>query len=152
MVRFTQMLNSHARALGRLGGLAGGRAGGAARAKALTPERRKEIARNAALARWDGRVPEIVRDRFWTWADNLDETINTNVDTATVMYQVCAFGSREQKRWLARRYGVDAVKLWISNTPRNGLTFDQMVEWIPRSKARAIVEMRSAAESLWDNR
>jgi len=37
-----------ARTLGRLGGLKGG----PARAQALSPERRKEIARNAASARW----------------------------------------------------------------------------------------------------
>lgn len=29
--------------------------GGTARAAALTPERRKEIARNAAKARWEGK-------------------------------------------------------------------------------------------------
>jgi len=40
--------NPHAVALGRLGGLKGGKA----RAKKLTPERRKEIARKAARARW----------------------------------------------------------------------------------------------------
>ena len=36
------------KALGRLGGLKGGRV----RAERLTPERRVEIARNAALVRW----------------------------------------------------------------------------------------------------
>lgn len=41
--------NPHAVALGRLGG----KKGGAARAKKLTPEQRKEIARKAAAARWD---------------------------------------------------------------------------------------------------
>lgn len=40
--------NAHAAALGRLGGLKGGRA----RAAALSPRRRREIARAAALARW----------------------------------------------------------------------------------------------------
>lgn len=40
--------NHRAQAWGRLGGLKGGKA----RAKKLTPERRKEIARNAALVRW----------------------------------------------------------------------------------------------------
>ena len=40
--------NPHAVALGRLGGAKGG----PARAKALTPERRREIARKAAAARW----------------------------------------------------------------------------------------------------
>jgi hypothetical protein len=40
--------NPHAQALGRLGGLRGG----AARAKKLTPEQRKEIAKKAAAKRW----------------------------------------------------------------------------------------------------
>ena len=40
--------NPHASALGRLGG----RRGGPARAAALSPKRRAEIARKAALARW----------------------------------------------------------------------------------------------------
>jgi len=40
--------NPAAVALGRLGGLKGGRA----RAKALSPEKKREIAENAAKARW----------------------------------------------------------------------------------------------------
>ena len=44
--------NPHAVALGRLGGRAGGRRGGLARARALTPDWRREIARRAAEARW----------------------------------------------------------------------------------------------------
>ena len=43
--------NPHAVALGRLGG----QKGGAARAKKLTPEQRREIARRAAEARWRHR-------------------------------------------------------------------------------------------------
>jgi hypothetical protein len=43
--------NPHAAALGRLGG----RKGGPARAAALTPKRRREIARAAARARWRSR-------------------------------------------------------------------------------------------------
>ena len=42
------MKNKAAVALGRLGGLKGGKA----RAEALTPERRKEIAKKAIAARW----------------------------------------------------------------------------------------------------
>ena len=38
--------------IGKLGGLAGGAKGGHARAAALTPERRSELARKAVLARW----------------------------------------------------------------------------------------------------
>ena len=40
--------NPHAAALGRLGG----QRGGPARAAALSPKRRRQIARKAALARW----------------------------------------------------------------------------------------------------
>jgi hypothetical protein len=40
--------NKAAQTLGKLGGLKGGKA----RAKALSPERRKEIAHTAALTRW----------------------------------------------------------------------------------------------------
>ena len=40
--------NKAAQALGKLGGLKGGKA----RAKALSPERRSEIARKAAETRW----------------------------------------------------------------------------------------------------
>ena len=43
--------NPHAAALGRLGGVRGGKA----RAESLSAKRRKEIARNAALARWRKR-------------------------------------------------------------------------------------------------
>ena len=44
----TKEKNPAAVALGRLGGLKGGKA----RAKKLSPERRKEIAKKAAQARW----------------------------------------------------------------------------------------------------
>lgn len=47
----TQGRNPHAAALGRLGGLKGG----PARAAALTPRRRREIALAAARARWRRR-------------------------------------------------------------------------------------------------
>lgn len=41
-----------AKAMGKLGGLKGGKA----RAESLTPERRVEIAKKAALARWAARA------------------------------------------------------------------------------------------------
>ncbi len=47
----TKKKNPAAVALGRLGGLKGGKA----RAKKLSPKRRKEIAKKAAQARWDKR-------------------------------------------------------------------------------------------------
>jgi hypothetical protein len=49
--RVQRIPNVHAAALGRLGGLKGG----PARAAALSPRRRREIARLAAVARWNRR-------------------------------------------------------------------------------------------------
>ena len=48
--------NPHAVALGRLGGQKGGKA----RAKALSREQRKSIARKAAQARWRSRKGDLV--------------------------------------------------------------------------------------------
>ena len=50
--------NPAARALGQAGGRKGGRKGGAARAAKLSPERRQEIARKAAAARWGKKAPD----------------------------------------------------------------------------------------------
>ncbi len=61
------MKNVHAVELGRLGGKKGGPKGGRARAQALSPERRREIARLAASARWSGRLPDRLRSLFWEY-------------------------------------------------------------------------------------
>jgi hypothetical protein len=53
--------NEAAKVLGRRGGLKGG----VARAKALSPRRRAQIARRAVRARWDERLPAELRDLFW---------------------------------------------------------------------------------------
>ena len=50
--------NPHAVALGRLGGKKGGRV----RADKLTPERRREIAKKAAEARWARRSLQTARE------------------------------------------------------------------------------------------
>ncbi len=44
--------SASAATLGRQGGKKGGKKGGAARAASLSPERRREIAKKAALSRW----------------------------------------------------------------------------------------------------
>ena len=49
MITMSEEKNPAAVELGRLGGKKGGKA----RAEKLSPERRKEIARKAAKARWD---------------------------------------------------------------------------------------------------
>ena len=52
--KLTELKNPHAVALGQLGG----KKGGEARALSLTPERRQEIARIAAEARWSYKKKE----------------------------------------------------------------------------------------------
>jgi hypothetical protein len=47
--------NPHAVALGKIGGKVGGPKGGKARWAGVPPEERRELARNAALARWAKR-------------------------------------------------------------------------------------------------
>lgn len=47
----TEEKNPHAQALGRLGG----KKGGLARAKKLTATQRRDIAKNAALKRWNSK-------------------------------------------------------------------------------------------------
>jgi hypothetical protein len=52
----------------RVGVLAGGRAkGGVARAAALTPERRKEIAKMAVEARWNKNIPKATHGLHPVW-------------------------------------------------------------------------------------
>ena len=55
--------NQHAVALGRLGGLRGG----PARARSMTPEKRTEVARRAANARWplEDRLVRVGEDRLY---------------------------------------------------------------------------------------
>lgn len=54
-MRLTKAERDFLRKIGKRGGKAGGPKGGKARAESLTPERRKEIARKAAQARWGKR-------------------------------------------------------------------------------------------------
>src|SRR5690348_2428677 len=98
--------NPHAVALSRLGAAKGGAAraraltpaqrsdiasrAGAARAKALGARRRAEIAQRAAAARWSGRLPDLLSSLFWPNA--LDELrLPERKDVA--LLHVLAFGT-----------------------------------------------------------
>ena len=60
--------NEAAVSLGRLGGLKGGKA----RAAALTPERRKEISKQAAAARWSKNKRSIQRNGAFPFLPQFD--------------------------------------------------------------------------------
>lgn len=89
-------MNKHALALSRLGASKGGRA----RAKALSPERRREVARAAARARW-GRT-ELAGDPLAT------------MFSAQQILQVARDEARGQKAGLRARQA--AEKVWLAVT------------------------------------
>jgi hypothetical protein len=126
------MKNPHAVALGRLGGLKGGPRGGRARAEALSPRRRAEIARQAAAARW-GQLPEALRALFGGFRF---EDLSLQRDLDVVMLRVLGQGGDEHKRWLARRFGDKGVRRWVVKHRGRGLTVAQMTPWVSERTAR----------------
>lgn len=127
---FATVKNAHAVALGRLGG----RKGGAARAESLSPERRREIGRAAASARWDGRLPELLRPLFWQY--NFED-LRLPAALTEVMFHVLSYGGPAHVLWLRRRLRDDGIRDWIRARRGRGLTRAQMVPWIsPTTIAR----------------
>jgi hypothetical protein len=120
--------NPHAVALGRLGGPKGA----AARALALSPERRREIARAAAESRWNGRLPELLRPLFWQYRF---EDLRLPGATDEVMLHVLANGRPEHVTWLRARFGDDGIRDWIRARRGRGLTRAQMASWISHATA-----------------
>jgi hypothetical protein len=141
------MKNPHAVALGRLGGLKGGPAGGRARASALPPARRVEIAREAARARWTGISPAL-SDLFPGYRIQ-DLTLPRDVDL--VMLHVLTRGGPEHRSWLIRRFGNQGIRNWIREHRGRGLTIRQMAPWIPSRTARNW-QASSPYALLWENR
>ena len=108
--------NPHAVALGRRGGLAGGRKGGVARALALSPERRREIARQAASARWApttpiraDAVPSAVRRLLKTY-DPSQLRWNDATDRWAIVSAILVRGSEEARDWLRARLSSEELR------------------------------------------
>jgi hypothetical protein len=121
--------NPHAVALGRLGGAKGGQA----RSASLSPDRRREIARAAAAARWTGSLPDMLRSAFWNYSF---EELNIADHRGLIIFQVLASGSSEQKAWLRRRLGDDEIERWIRARKARGLTVVQVSAWIPAATVK----------------
>jgi hypothetical protein len=96
-----QPKNQQAVALGQLGG--------AARAAALSPRRRREIARRGAEARW-ARLPELLRPLLWEHA--VDE-FRLPDKQDIVLLHVLAYGTPEQVDWARRRFGDRKIEAWL---------------------------------------
>ena len=141
------MRNIHAVALGRLGARAGAARGGRARALALSADRRRAIAREAAEARW-GRLPEMLRELFWNYRF---EELRLPHDLDLVMLHVLTYGNESHRRWLVRRFGDDGVRAWILRNRGRGLTVEQMSPWVSPRTARRWQASNPYA-LLWENR
>lgn len=130
------MKNPHAVALGRLGGAKGGRAraealspgrrrqiarlAGAARAKALSPDERRNLARRAALARW-AQEPGILTaadapmsvQRLLKSYDPADLRWAEADDRYAVVREILVKGDAAAKRWLGRRLKREQVRALV---------------------------------------
>ena len=144
----SSMKNVHAVALGRLGGIKGGPKGGRARALTLSSERRREISRLAASARWSGRLPEVLRPLFWDYTfaelrfpDHMNELI----------FKVLCHGDAAQLAWLRRRVGDAAIRRWIIKRKGRGLTSAQMKPWVSPETTRRWFAADPIA-GLWETR
>jgi len=134
-----------AKLLGRRGGLKGG----AARAKALSPRRRAQIARRAIRARWDERLPSELRDLFWEFDAR---ELRVAKAKATIFLKVLTRGREAHKAWLAQRFGRQQVRAWIVGRHGRGITTATMREWgITKAEIRRMREANPALD-MWNRR
>jgi hypothetical protein len=143
MLNVDTMKNPHAVALAQLGAAKGGaararaltsvrlrdiaRQAGLARARALGPRRRAEIAQRAAAARWSGRLPALLESLFWVHA--LDE-LRLPDRKDVVFLHVLSRGTASQVRWLRRRFGDRGIRSWVRKGNGWGITVERLAPWI----------------------
>jgi hypothetical protein len=107
--------NPHAVALGRRGGLVGGPLGGVARARVLSPERRREIARRAAEVRWGAAarpalpLPVAVARLLKTY-DTARLRWEEPTDRWAIVSAVLVQGNAEARVWLDGRLAREELR------------------------------------------
>ena len=134
-----------AKLLGRRGGLKGG----VARAKALSPRRRAEIARQAIRARWDERLPEELRDLFWEF-DVRELRVAKAKDT--IFLKVLTRGRKAHWTWLTQRFGREKVKDWIVRRQGRGIATTTMREWGVSAGEIRRMRQTNPALDMWNPR
>jgi hypothetical protein len=138
-------LEEAAKLLGRRGGLKGG----VARAKALSPRRRVQIARRAVRARWEERLPSELHDLFWEFdAPNL----RVAKAKATIFLKVLTRGRAVHKAWLARRFGREQVREWIVARQGRGITTETMRAWGLTVEEIRRIRRANPALDMWNRR
>jgi hypothetical protein len=134
-----------ARLLGRRGGLKGGDA----RAKALSPRRRVQIARRAIRSRWDERLPEELLDLFWEFDAR---ELSVAKAKATIFLKVLTRGRKEHRAWLAKRFGREQVKDWIVRRQGRGIDTATMREWGVSAEEIRRIRQANPALDMWNRR
>lgn len=134
-----------AKLLGRRGGLKGG----VARAKALSPRRRAEIARQAIRARWDERLPEELRDLFWEFDV---EELRVAKAKDTIFLKVLTRGRKAHWTWLTQRFGREKVKDWIVRRQGRGIATTTMREWGVSAGEIRRMRQTNPALDMWNPR
>jgi len=138
-------LSEAARILGRRGGLKGG----IARAKALSPRRRAQIARRAVRARWDERLPAELRDLFWEFDAG---ELRVAKAKATIFLKVLTRGREDHKAWLAGRFGRQQVRDWIVRRQGRGITTATMRDWGVTEDEIRRMRKENPALDMWKRR
>jgi hypothetical protein len=134
-----------AKILGRRGGLKGGRA----RAQALSPARRAQIARQAIQSRWDERLPRALWDLFWEFKP---KELRVAKAKSAIFLKVLTRGREVHKAWLAERFGHEYVRGWIIRRQGRGINTATMREWgVTEGQIRQIRRANPALD-LWDRR
>jgi len=138
-------LSEAAKLLGRRGGLKGG----VARAKALSPRRRVQIARRAIQARWEERLPPELWDLFWEFDAR---ELRVAKARPTIFLKVLTRGRQAHKAWLAQRFGREQVRDWIIGRQGRGITTLSMREWgVTLGEIRRMRQANPALD-MWDRR
>jgi site-specific recombinase XerC len=94
------------------------------------------------------KLPELVRSLL---RDYDFEGLRLAADLNIVMVQVLGNGSKAQVRWLVRRLGDDAIRVWITSRRGRGLSVEQMAPWVSRRTARRW-QAADPTSFIWQNR
>jgi hypothetical protein len=119
------------------------------RARRLTSARLREIARDAARVRWGG-LSDGLRSLFWAHPSTF-ESLRLNADFDLILYQVLAYGNVEQRSWLIKRCGLEAVRAWLRKRRGGGVPASRLSEWFDKATIRRWQRGNPGA-AIWENR
>jgi hypothetical protein len=115
----------------------------------LGKARLREIARDAARVRWGG-LADSLRSLFWTHPTTF-ESLSLSADFDLILYQVLAYGDAEQRAWLVKRCGAEAVRGWLRKRRGGGVPAARLSEWFDKATIRRW-QRGNPGTAIWENR